>query len=171
MHWIKPMEKTASSRNHNREPGYCPGWDKLNSIFMGKPTDLNIGNGKTVSAVGTIINEWLKDENKNIFSNIKLKGVPYTPFSPQDISSVLDTQDALVLFDELHAVVHKNHKISETCKKHSVIGLCYRIAQFLRQVRKRGIDTYSTCQTFQDAHFQYRTLMQQQIVCEKYSLQ
>lgn len=137
---------------------------------MGKPSDLNVGNGKSVSIVGEVINQYLENENKQIFSNISLKGVDYTPFSPENIKDVLNTNNALVILDELHAIVHKNHKISETCKRHSVPGLCYKISEFLRQVRKRGIDTYSSCQTFQDAHFQYRTLMQRQVVCEKFSL-
>lgn len=144
----------------------------MNVIYMGKCSDDNIGNGKTVSAVGRIVDEWLEDENRVIYSNIKLKEVPYTLFSPENIEEVLETDFALVLLDELHAIVHKNHKIGESCKKHGEnIGLCYRLSEFFRQIRKRKSDTYSTCQTFADAHFQFRTLMQQQIVCEKFNLQ
>jgi len=84
---------------------------------------------------------------------------------------VLETDDALVILDELHAIIHKNHKIGELCKKHELIGLCYRLSEFYRQVRKRNINTRQTCQTFQDAHYQFRTLMQQQILCEKYHLE
>lgn len=137
---------------------------------MGKSSDLNIGNGKSVSAVGKLIDKWLEDDDKTIISNIKLKGIDYIEFHPEDIDDVLKTDNALVLLDELHAIVHKNHRISESCQKHTIKGLCYRISEFLRQVRKRDIDTASTCQTFGDAHYQYRTLMQEQIVCSKYHL-
>jgi len=143
----------------------------MNILYIGKPRDMNIGNGKTVSAVGATIDEWLNDESKTIFSNIILKEVPYTPFKPDNVSEVLETENALVILDELHAIVDKNHKISETCKKHGeVIGLCYRLSKFFRQVRKRAITTRSTCQTFMDAAYQYRNLMQEQIVCEKKNL-
>lgn len=144
----------------------------MNVIYMGKSSDDNIGNGKSVSAVGKIIDEWLEDESRIIFSNIRLNEVPYTQFTPDNIEEVLETDHALVLLDELHAIVHKNHKIGEGCKKHGDNkGLCYRLSEFFRQIRKRKSDTYSTCQTFADAHFQFRTLMQQQILCEKYNLQ
>ena len=140
-------------------------------MYIGQPADLNIGNGKTVSAVGEVISRWLEDENKQIFSNIKLIDIPYSPFSPENIEEVLETEDSLVILDELHAIVHKNHRISERCKNHSVPGLCYRLAQFFRQIRKRNSDTFSTVQTFSDSHYQYRMLSQRQIVCEKYNLQ
>lgn len=143
----------------------------MNVIYMGKSSDDNVGNGKTCSAVGRIIEEWLENENRVIFSNIKLKEVPYIQFTPDNIGEVLETDNALVLLDELHAIVHKNHKIGEGCTKHGEYrGLCYRISEFYRQIRKRQSDSFSTCQTFADAHFQFRTLMQQQILCEKYHL-
>ena len=144
----------------------------MNYIYMGKNSDLNVGNGKTVSTVGAVIQEWLNDNNKRIFSNIKLFDIDYTEFTPENIGEVLETDNALVILDELHAIVHKNHKISETCKKHGeYTGLWYKLAQFFRQIRKRGNDSYSTCQTFSDAPYQYRTLMQRQIVCEKMHLE
>lgn len=142
----------------------------MNEIYIGKQSDINVGNGKTVSCVAATIDEWLEHEEKAIFSNIKLIGVPFTPFTPENIGEVLETDDALVILDELHAIIHKNHKIGEGCGKHSLKGLCYRVSEFYRQVRKRNINTRQTCQTFQDAHYQYRTLMQQQILCEKYHL-
>lgn len=143
----------------------------MNTIYMGKPSDLNVGNGKSVSVIGAVIDKWLEDESKTIYSNIKINEVPFIPFCPDNIKDVLETDSALVVLDELHAIIHKNHKISEGCTKHGVKGLCYRLSEFFRQVRKRGIDTYSTCQTFQDAHYQFRTLMQQQVLCEKYRLE
>jgi len=142
----------------------------MNEIYIGRPSDINVGNGKSISVVAKTIDEWLEHEEKTIFSNIKLKGVPYTPFTPENIGEVLETDDALVILDELHAIIHKNHKIGERCGKHSLMGLCYRLSEFYRQVRKRNINTRQSCQTFQDAHYQFRTLMQQQILCEKYHL-
>jgi hypothetical protein len=143
----------------------------MNYLYIGKPSDDNVGNGKTVSLVGAVIDLWLEDEDKTIFSNIKLKDIPYTRFTPDNIEEVLGTSDALVILDEIHAIVHKNHKISEHCPKHSIDGLCYRLGQFFRQIRKKGSDSFSSSQTFADTAFQYRTLMQRQIVCEKYNLQ
>lgn len=142
----------------------------MNIIYMGKPTDLNVGNGKSVSVIGEVVNKWLEDETKTIYSNIKLKKIPYIPFEPENIRDVLNASNSLIILDELHSIVHKNHKISEGCNKHSVKGLCYRLSEFFRYIRKKGNDSFSTCQTFQDAHYQYRTLMQQQILCEKYNL-
>ena len=142
----------------------------MNQLYLGLPSDLNVGNGKSVSVVGAVVDTWIMDESKTIFSNIVLKEVPFEKFTPDNLHEVLETQDAIVILDELHAIVHKNHKIGERCTKHGEhIGLCYKLSEFFRQVRKRGIETYSTCQTFRDAHFQYRTLMQQQIECEKFN--
>lgn len=142
----------------------------LNRIYVGYPLDINIGNGKTSSAVGAIIDLWaeslLNEKEKTIFSNIKLIDIEYQEITPKNLMNVLDTKDAIVLFDELHAIVHKNHKIHEGCTKHSVKGLCYYLSEFFRQVRKRDIDTYTTCQTLSDAPFQYRQLMNVQVYCE-----
>lgn len=143
----------------------------MNYLYIGRNSDLNVGNGKTVSAVGATINEYLSDPSKTIFSNIKLFDIEYMPFYPENIGEVLETKKALVILDELHAIVHKNHKINERCTHHSIIGLCYRISEFYRQVRKRDINSRATCQTFSDAPFQYRQLMQEQILCEKYRVE
>lgn len=141
----------------------------MNLIYIGKPTDDNIGNGKTVSAVSDMVDEWLQDETKSIFSNIKIKTIPYTQFTPDNIDEVLETDNALVLLDEIHAIVHKNHKIQERCNKHGeYMGLCYQLSEFFRQVRKRKITTRSTAQVFYDMAAQYRALMQRQILCEKF---
>jgi hypothetical protein len=144
----------------------------MNFIYMGRNSDLNIGNGKTVSCVGKILKEWSMNPDRQIYSNIELSNeVNWTELTPENLNDVLEIEDAMILLDELHAIVHKNHRIGEGCKKHGEhIGLCYKLAQFFRQVRKRHIDTYSTVQTFLDAPFQYRTLMQRQIVCEKLHL-
>ena len=142
----------------------------MNYLYIGKPSDDNVGNGKTVSIIGEVINQWLEDETKTIFSNICLKGIPYTKFTPDNIEEVLNTDHALVILDEIHAIVHKNHKITEHCQKHSIDGLCYRLGQFFRQIRKKGSDSFSSSQTFADTAYQYRTLMQRQIVCEKFRL-
>jgi len=143
----------------------------MNYIYVGKPADYNIGNGKTSSAVGAILSAWAHSPDKTIFSNIELKNVPYEQFTPHNLDEVLETKNALVLLDELHAIVHKKHMVHERCTAHVVQGLCYRLSEFFRQVRKRGINTYSTCQTFDDAAYQYRQLMNVQVECEKYHLE
>jgi len=142
----------------------------MNYLYIGKPSDDNVGNGKTCSIIGEVIDQWVADESKTIFSNIILKDVPYTKFTPDNIEEVLSTDNALVVLDEIHAIVHKNHRITEHCQKHSVDGLCYRLGEFFRQIRKRSSDSYASSQTFADTAYQYRTLMQRQVVCEKYHL-
>ena len=142
----------------------------LNRVYVGYPMDLNIGCGKTVSAVGAIMQLWaesvLANSEKTIFSNIKLMNVDYQLFTPKNIYEVLETKNALVLLDELHSIIHKNHRISESCGKHSIKGLCYHLSEFFRQVRKRDIETYTTCQTLSDVFYQGRLLMNVQIYCE-----
>lgn len=141
----------------------------MNIIYVGKGSDDNIGNGKTASAVGETIEEYAIEPDRTIFSNIKLIDIDYVQFSPDNIEEVLETDRALVILDEIHAITHKNHRISESCTKHGENkGLCYRLSEFFRQVRKRDITTRSTAQNFWDCHIQYRQLMQRQILCEKY---
>ena len=139
----------------------------MNYIYFGLAQDINIGNGKTVSAVKQIMTEHLL-EGKVIFSNIKLNEVPYTEFTPDNVYEVLETENAIVLFDEIHAILYKNHRIHEGCGKHSIKGLCYLLVEFFRQVRKKDIDTISTSQLFSDSHFQLRNVMQEMILCEKF---
>lgn len=138
----------------------------LNRLYIGRGGTLNIGNGKTSSAVLDMLTAWAEEPDRPIYSNIKLIGVPYKTITPENLDEVLDTYDALVLLDELHAIVHKNHHITESCTKHVIKGLCYQLSEFYRQVRKRRIDTYSTCQTGADCAFQYWQLMNVHILCE-----
>ena len=143
----------------------------MNFIYYGRQCDLNVGNGKTVSAVGQIINSYIQsDESRPIFSNIKLNHIEYTPLLPTTLDEALEVDNALVLLDEIHAIVHKNHRITERCKRHDTEGLCYLLSEFLRQVRKRHIDTHSTAQDKWDVHYQYRVVMQTGIVCEKFHI-
>ncbi len=138
----------------------------LNHVYIGYPSDINIGNGKTSSAVGDALTLWSEEPTRRIFSNIKIKGVPFEPFAPENIHLVLEVQDAIVIFDEMHAIVHKNDRVSPTCMNHGYKGLCYHLAEFFRQVRKRDIDTFSTCQTFEDVYFQARQVMNVRVYCE-----
>lgn len=142
----------------------------LNRVYVGYPSDINIGNGKTSSAVGDALTAASEDPERRIFSNIKLKNISWRnweKFTPDNIYEVLETQDAIVLFDEMHSIVHKGcGKVSSSCKQHAYPGLCYHISEFLRQVRKRDIDTYSTSQTIDDVFFQARQVMNVRIYCE-----
>jgi hypothetical protein len=95
----------------------------MNYIYVGRPADYNIGNGKTSSAVGAILSAWSYNPDKTIFSNIELKNVPYKQFTPYNLEEVLETEDALVLLDELHAIVHKKHIVHERCTAHCIQGL------------------------------------------------
>ncbi len=138
----------------------------LNHAYVGYPTDINIGNGKTSSAVGAALTLWSELPERTIFSNIKLMGVPYEEFRPDNIYEVLETRDAIVIFDEIHAIVHKNDHVSPGCTNHGFKGLCYHLQEFFRQVRKRDIDTFTTSQTFDDIYFQVRQVMNVRIYCE-----
>ena len=149
----------------------------MNMIYYGLPNDENIGNGKTVSVVGATIEDYINSgEKREIFSNIVLHGIPYTPLTPNNMFEILEVKDALIIFDEMAAIVHKNHHISESCKKHHVegiqdkytTGLCHRLTMMVRQVRKNDVDTRSTAQDFWDVQRQMRDLMQVGILCEKY---
>ena len=141
----------------------------MNYIFFGKSCDLNIGNGKTVSSVELVLKEHLLN-NKIIYSNIQLNNIEYEQLLPENIMDVIEVDNAVILFDEIHAIIHKNHRITTTCKKHSKVGLCYELVELFRQVRKKNITTISTAQTFADVQFQLRTVMHQMIICEKFHI-
>lgn len=141
----------------------------MNYLFFGRSADLNIGNGKTVSAVGRLINEYLLEE-KTIFSNIKLIGVPYTELSPYNIDEVIETENAVVLFDELHAIIDIHHKVNPRCKHHVIMGACYGISELFRQVRKKDITTLSTVQSYSDCVYRLKVVMQENIICEKFDI-
>lgn len=142
----------------------------MNKLYIGRSCDLNIGNCKTLSAVRDVLKQHFI-HGKQIFSNIELIGVPYTPLTPESIPEVLETRDAVILFDELHAIIDINHKISPGCKKHSYVGLCYELSEMFRQVRKNNITTESTCQTFSDTVYRLKVMMQEIIICEKYHVE
>jgi hypothetical protein len=143
----------------------------LNHVFVGIEGDLNIRNGKTSSAITEALTLWAQEPDRPIFSNIELIGVPYTKFSPENLKEFFSDnnehfRNAIVILDELSAIVHKNDKISPTCKKHPVIGLCYLLTQFFRQVGKLGIDTFVTGQVINDIFAQARQLMNITVYCE-----
>jgi len=141
----------------------------MNTLYCGEPCDLNIGNGKTVSGVGALIDTYILQE-KIIFSNIKLIGVPYVELTPHNIHEVLETENAVVLFDEIHAILDIHHKVSPSCKHHMTQGLCYDISEMFRQVRKKKILTVSTAQTFGDCVRRLRIVIQDTIYCRKYDI-
>jgi hypothetical protein len=141
----------------------------MNYLFFGKSTDLNIGNGKTVSAVGRLINEHLL-EDKIVYSNIQLIGIPYIELNPYNIYEVIETDNAIVLFDELHAIIDIHHKVSPHCKHHITEGACFDLAELFRQVRKKHITTLSTVQSYSDCVYRLKVVMQENIICEKYDI-
>ena len=67
----------------------------MNYLFFGKAADLNIGNGKSVSAIKKVYEEYLLHQ-KTVFSNIKLIGIPYTELTPYNVLEVIETNDAVV---------------------------------------------------------------------------
>ncbi len=141
----------------------------MNHLFFGRSGDMNIGNGKTVSAIRLLFQKHLL-EDKIIFSNIKLNDVEYIELTPDNICEVIETQDAVVLLDELHAIFDIHHKISPTCKHHQIPGTCYEVSELFRQVRKLDITTISTVQSYSDCVYRLKVVMQENIVCEKYDV-
>lgn len=141
----------------------------MNYLFFGRSCDLNIGNGKTVSAVGKLFSEVILGK-ENIFSNIKLNGISYNELKPDSIDEIFECDNAVVLFDELHAIIDIHHKVSPTCQKHVRPGVCFDISELFRQVRKRNITTLSTVQSFSDCVYRLKIVMQELIICEKYDI-
>lgn len=139
----------------------------MNFLYCGLPVDVNIGNGKSLSGIEQLCKEHFAD-GKQVFSNIKLYGIPYTPFTPDNIDEVLEMENVVVFFDEVYTVLHNSHKISPTCKKHGKVGLCFDLIKFFRQIRKLDGTTISTSQLFGDSQYQLRMLMQEIFFCEKY---
>ena len=141
----------------------------MNFLFFGRSSDLNIGNGKTVSAVGKLMASHLL-ESTTVYSNIKLIGIPYIELTPYTIDEVLETQHAVVLLDELHAIIDIHHKVSPACKHHIKQGTCYDLSELFRQVRKKDITTLSTVQSYSDCVYRLKVVMQENIICEKYDI-
>jgi hypothetical protein len=139
----------------------------MNYLYFGNSCDLNIGNGKTVSAVHKLMYE-VSMLGKTAFSNIKLIGIDYTELTPYNIYEVIETDNAVVLFDELHAIIDINHKVTPRCKHHIKAGTCFDISELFRQVRKKNITTLSTVQSFSDCVYRLKVVMQENIICEKY---
>jgi len=140
----------------------------VNYLFCGRPTK-NKGNGKTLSAVRFLLKQHIEEE-KEIFSNIKLNNVEYTQLKPNNLSKVFSKKNVVVLLDEIHSIVHRNHSVHEACEKHGKnnIGLCYHLAEFCSQVRKIDGTLILTSQTYSGVHRQYRELLDHIILCEKY---
>jgi hypothetical protein len=108
--------------------------------------------------------------NKTVFSNIKLIGIEYTELTPYNIREVVETDNAVVLFDELHAIIDIHHKVSPRCKHHMTLGACFDISELFRQVRKKNITTLSTVQSYSDCVYRLKVVMQENIICEKFDI-
>ncbi len=140
----------------------------MNYLFCGRPTK-NKGNGKTLSAVRFLLKEHI-EEGKEIYSNIKLNNVEYTQLKPNNLFKVFSEKNVVVLLDEIHSIVHRNHSIHELCERHGKenIGLCYRLSEFCSQIRKIDGTLILTSQTYSGVARQYRELIDTIILCEKY---
>ena len=140
----------------------------MNTLFCGRPMK-NKGNGKTLSAVRYLLKEHINNGRK-IYSNIKLNNVDYIQLKPNNLFKVFKEKNVVVLLDEIHSIVHRNHKVHEDCDKHGInnIGLCYRLSEFLSMVRKIDGEAIITSQTYTGVHKQYRELLDNIILCEKY---
>lgn len=142
----------------------------MNYLFCGRPTK-NKGNGKTLSAVRFLLKEHL-NEDKKVFSNIKLKNIDYIQLNPRNLFNIFSEKNVVVLLDEIHSVVHRNHKVKEDCDKHGMdnIGLCYKLSEFCSMIRKIDGTLILTSQTYSGVHKQYRELLDHIIICEKYDV-
>ncbi len=142
----------------------------MNYLFCGRPTK-NKGNGKTLSAIRFLLKEHLNGGRK-IYSNIKLNNVEYVQLKPDNLFKIFKEQNIVVFLDEIHSIVHRNHSIHELCDKHGKdnIGLCYRLSEFCSQIRKIDGTLILTSQTYSGVARQYRELIDNIILCEKYDV-
>jgi len=143
----------------------------MNHMYCGLEGEpLNIGNGKTSSAVYDILCDIASHPEKKLYSNIVFAGIEYTKLTPQNLTTILEMENVIVLLDEVGAIMHNSHKISPACKKHEHEGLCYDIVQFSRQLRKRKIEAYYTAQSLYDTQAQLRKMMNRVVYCQKYGI-
>lgn len=89
------------------------------------------GSGKTYSVV-----EFLKNNSdKQIYSNIHLKGIKYTYFSGFDkLLELRSKQDVIIVYDEIFTALTKSSKLNTD------------VLDFLSQMRKRKIIFLTTAQ-------------------------
>ena len=109
------------------------------------------GSGKTYSVV-----EFLKNNSdKQIYSNIHLKGIKYTYFSGFDkLLELRCKQDVIIVYDEIFTALTKSSKLNTD------------VLDFLSQMRKRKIIFLTTAQEWLEIPITLRRYCRYQIDCK-----
>lgn len=113
------------------------------------------GSGKTYSAVEFLRNNQIKP----IYSNVHLKGIPYTYFSGfNELLKLRDKKDCIIVFDEIFTALTKTSRINQ------------EVLDFLSQMRKREIIFITTAQEWLEINITLRRYCRYQIDCKMINL-
>lgn len=109
------------------------------------------GKGKTFSVV-----EYLLDnKDKEIYSNITIKGLKYTHiYGLEDLLSLRSKTDCIIVYDEIFTILQKGTKFNED------------IMDFLSQMRKRKIIFLTTAQEWLEIPMTFRRYCRYEISCD-----
>lgn len=113
------------------------------------------GSGKTYSAV-----EFLKEnQDKEIYSNVHLKGIRYTYFNGFDnLLKLRSKSNCIIVYDEIFTALTKSSKMNSD------------VLDFLSQMRKRQIIFITTAQEWLEINITLRRYCRYQIDCKMINL-
>lgn len=113
------------------------------------------GSGKTYSAV-----EFLKEnQDKEIYSNVHLKGIKYTYFNGFDnLLKLRSKSNCIIVYDEIFTALTKTSKMNSD------------VLDFLSQMRKRQIIFITTAQEWLEINMTLRRYCRYQIDCRMINL-
>lgn len=108
------------------------------------------GKGKTFSVV-----EYLLDnKDKEVFSNITIKGLKYTHINGlEELLTLRAKKDCIIVYDEIFTILQKGTKFNED------------IMDFLSQMRKRKIIFLTTAQEWLEIPITFRRYCRYEINC------
>ena len=113
------------------------------------------GSGKTYSVVEFLLN----NSDKQIYSNVHLKGIRYTYFNGFDeLLKLRSKQDVIIVYDEIFTALTKSSKINTD------------VLDFLSQMRKRKIIFLTTAQEWLEIPMTLRRYCRYQIDCQMRSI-
>ena len=113
------------------------------------------GSGKTYSAV-----EFLREnQDKEIYSNVHLKGIKYTYFNGFDnLLKLRSKSDCIIVYDEIFTALTRTSKMNSD------------VLDFLSQMRKRQIIFITTAQEWLEINMTLRRYCRYQIDCRMINL-
>jgi hypothetical protein len=110
------------------------------------------GSGKTYA-----LNKYIRKHAKGklIYSNITLLDIDYIPItSAQQLFSLIDVRDCIIVFDELFSLMKKSSKIEDEG------------TEFLSQMRKQHIIFLTTVQYWLELPIHFRRFVRIMVECE-----